>query len=74
MGFVANTEKTFVQVVKKMLRPCPRFFFFLVPTWAQFSGFWAEEAGTVGTSGRKRGASAQANCRDSRARETGPQI
>lgn len=41
---------------------------------AQFSAFWAEEAGTVGTSGHERGASAQANCGDSRARDAGPQI
>lgn len=48
--------------------------FVSIPARAQFSAFWAEEAGTVGTSGHKRGASAQANCRDSRARDAGPQI
>lgn len=48
--------------------------FILIPVSKHFSVSWAKEVGTVLTSGHKRGASVQANYRDSRAKETGPQI
>lgn len=63
---------TFAQVASKMLRPCPDLFSFQPGPTSVVSG--TQEAGTVGTSGHKRGASIQANYRDSRAREIGPQI
>lgn len=58
---------TLVQVVKTKVPSSPVFLFL-----ARVSE--EEEAGVAETSGRERGASAQANGRDSRARGTGPQI